>query len=137
MPPELSRLTELRRLLMEEPDVEKVVRYFFDHLGDDPKLVDDSAPADHQALASILEQVGPRLVGAPDTTRVERLTTYRVLEQPFYHGGCLIAGHLVTFFYFDDIRTGALGAMSSLTGPIHFARFTATIQPGPPHPPGD
>lgn len=122
---------------MEEPDVEKVVRYFFDHLGDDPTFVEDSAPADHEVLASVLEQVGPGLVGAPDTTRLERLITYRVLGQPCYHGGCLIAGHLVTFFYFDDIRTGALGAMSSLTGPIHFARFTATMLPGPPHPPGD
>jgi hypothetical protein len=47
-----------------------------------------------------------------------------VKDQPFLHGSCQFAGHLMTFFYFDDITTG-LAAVVSLRRPkdTQFIRF--------------
>jgi hypothetical protein len=134
---DLDRLHVLRTKLMQEEDLAEVVKYFFDHFGDDPAFMDLGKPSRNELLDGIIRDVGPRMLGLPGHAKLDRFTAAHLREHGFYHGACTLGGSLVTFFYFDDIQTGAMAAMTSLTGPIQYARFSAQIVRDTSRPPGD
>jgi len=117
-----THLAVLKDQLVTAKQFSDVYTYFFDHLGEDRAFLDCGKREDHTFLKSVLASVGQELLQQP--VAVHDFLAIRVTDQPFLHGSCQFAGHLMTFFYFEDIATG-LAAVASLRRPkdTHFIRF--------------
>ncbi|MCI0399534.1 MAG: hypothetical protein L0332_24130 [Chloroflexi bacterium] len=129
----LGRLEILKKKLVAETDFYRVFNYFFDHFGENEAFLDLGGPTRHPTLEKIIAQVGGGLLG----TRVVlmNLLLIRLPEQGFIHGGCVLNGHVVNFFYFEDIQVGMMAiALSRKQGETKIVRFSGLTVPGEPKP---
>jgi len=126
MPLDVTKLATLKRLMMQEEDIVNVMRYFLDHLSEDPDFTDQSVPAHHPQLQAIIPQVGAELFGFEGLATMRYYLLLQIPGQQFYHGACMLNDKMIAFIYFDDIRTGCLGAVTSLNAPTEFARFSTS-----------
>jgi len=122
-----DRFSTLKLKMTQAEDVCEPIRYFFDHLADDPDFIDQSRPARHTLLESIIRQIGSRLVVGEGPAIMHRFAMLSIPKRQFYHGCCRINGKVAGFFYFEDIKTGCLGMVSSIDAPTDFVRFSASV----------
>lgn len=75
-----------------------------------------------------------------ETAKVSAImVVVRLWRERFYHGSCFLEGHPTAFFLFEEIDKGMAAITMSLSGGMHYVRFSATPIPGdkaviPPHP---
>ena len=121
----------LKRKLLQDEDISLALTYFFDNFGEDPEFFDHSKACKNMLLESVIQHIGGRLVAAKRPVSLQRLSMLNIPGQQFYHGSCTIKGQQVAFIYFDDIKTGCLGMVSSLSDPMQFVRFSAHVAIAP------
>jgi len=114
-------LARLKELLQTADDFGDIVKYFFDHLGDDPTFIKLSKPAKHPLVKKTLQHVAASLFKQEVT--VTNLLLLKFGKYPFYHGACFIQGRPVNILYFEDIDMGIVCTASTYPY-MHYARFT-------------
>jgi hypothetical protein len=128
-----KRLDELKKQLREGTDFKKIYTFFFDHLGENDSFLGSGERIDHQLLEPTLKRIAEELLKKPVV--FTDLLAIRVRDEPFVHGSCMMPGHLMTFFYFEDIAMG----MAAVTGlsrstMTHFVRFSTELRRPPAKP---
>ncbi len=118
-----KHLAKLKADLVKAERFADVYTYFFDHLGEDPAFLDRGRREENAFLKAVLPHVAEELLHKP--VKMVDFLAIRLEDQPFLHGSCQFAGHLMTFFYFEDIAKG-LAAVVSILNPkeTHFIRFS-------------
>src|SRR5437763_1628356 len=118
-----QHLAKLKDLLVTATQFADVYTYFFDHLVEDPAFLDCGEQYESDFLKVVLATVGQGFLNKP-VTLMEYLAV-RLTDRPFVHGSCQFAGHLMTFFYFEDIALGLAAVVSVVRphGKTHFIRF--------------
>jgi len=116
-----AELTKLKELLQTADDFSNIVKYFFDHLGDDPTFIDLSKPAKHPLVKKTLQHVAASLF-KKDVT-VTNLLLLKFGKHPFYHGAGFVQGRPINIIYFEDIDMGLVCAASTYPYML-YTRFT-------------
>ena len=109
-------LAKLKELLQTADNFGDIVKYFFDHLGDDPTFIKLSKPAKYPLVRKTLEHVAASLFKQEVT--VTNLLLLKLSKSQFYHGACFIQGRPVniqqfSFWRFHPVSRG-VGAGSKL-----------------------
>ena len=127
-----DRLEELRKQLREATEFQKVYTYFFDHLGENEEFLSNGERIDHPLLEATLKGIVETLL---KKTVAPSFLFVRVHGEPFIHGSCIVAGHLMTYFFFEDIAQGMTAVVSlSQRTKTHFIRFATELRRPPPKP---
>lgn len=123
---EWQRLEQLRNLLQNEEEFGKVFAFFFDHLGENEKFIQQGAqagPEFHEELLPILENILKRMVNRD--VMIAKLLLTEVQAHHFYHGPCLSDAGFGCVLYFDDLKMGLVSLSPGMgSGMVHYARFT-------------
>ncbi len=127
----------LKLKMMQEKEIIDVFSFFFDYFAEEEEFFDHSIPTSHELLESIIGELGGHLYGVEGKAVLSHFTLLTIPDQQFYHGGCMINGVLTTYIYFDDIKTGCIGALTSLSDPTQFMRFSTSIARDPNRAPSD
>lgn len=108
----LDKLVSLKMKLVAENDFSVIWEYFMDNFAENEEFLDcghpmqdDDSPipkAVATAAATALASAGIRAKAAV----VGNLIPIHIPEQQFVHGAMIMQGHLVTFFYFEDLDVG-------------------------------
>ena len=114
-------LAKLKELLQTADNFGDIVKYFFDHLGDDPTFIKLSKPAKHPLVRKTLQHIAASLFKQEVT--VTNLLLLKLSKSQFYHGACFIQGRPVNILYFEDIDMGIVCAASTYPYML-YARFT-------------
>jgi hypothetical protein len=138
MPLNLQNLNVLKQMMMEEKEIGVVYDYFFDHFGESRAFMAMSKPARNPLLEAVLAQTVGGMLGLKGVGRVMKVHLLTVPGHPFYHGSTRVAGHVITFIYFDDAKIGciaaAAGPNASMTQFVRFSTLTPLTKPSPPSP---
>jgi hypothetical protein len=120
---DLTLLATLKDRLIHAENFSQVWEYFLDHFGQDPDFIALGERTDDPFLEAVLTQVGTELFHR-EVTPTDFLLT-RVPEHQFVHGGCILNGRLTNVLYFEDIYTGLLAVVMSVTpAETKLVRFT-------------
>ncbi len=119
-----AEIAKLKEMLQTEEEFGKVMRYFFDELGDHQDFIDRGKRAKHRLLKDAVQVVAEQVLGENGVV-VEHLLLTKLAKSKFYHGGCFVRGRVANVIYFEDIDMGMVGIlMSGEASFMHFARFT-------------
>jgi hypothetical protein len=130
---DLSLLETLKHKLTTAKEFSPVFAYFLDHFGEEPAFIALGERTDSPFLEAMLAQIGEQMFGRKTHVRDVLLT--RLSEQQFIHGTCTLNGKLTSVLYFEDIRTGLLAVIMSITpSDTKLVRFTGRPMPGTPTP---
>lgn len=124
----VEKLNTLKEMVQTEEDFGKTFDYFFDHLAADPEFTAAGKKTKHSLLKQLMAGLGRRLFG--ENAKVSSMFVIRLRPERFYHGSCLLDGHIAGFFLFEEIDRGMAGVTMSLAGGMHYARFSTTRIPG-------
>lgn len=126
-----EHLAELKTLLVEGKEFDKIYTYFFDHLGENNDFLRLGKKDPRSGMESVLEVVTGEMF--KKRVKIDNLMAFRIPNEPFLHGTCMIEASIMTFFFFEDIAVGLAGLMS-LLNPTHTlcVRFTGQKAPPPP-----
>lgn len=103
---------------------------FLTNFGERPEFFNHGERAERPFLEGILVAVLGQLF--PQGAVLEDLRAIRLAEHQFVHGGCMVNGHLTTFFYFEDIHAGMLAVVMSASPPdTKMIRFRGRALPRP------
>jgi hypothetical protein len=120
---DLTLLATLKDRLIHAENFTQVWEYFLDHFGQDPEFIALGERTDDPFLEAVLTQVGTELFQR-EVAPTDFLLT-RVPEHQFVHGGCILNGRLTNVLYFEDIHTGLLAVVTSVTpAETKLVRFT-------------
>lgn len=128
-----KRLDELKKRLTKGTDFKEIYTYFFDHLGENDKFLSNGERIGHELLEATLTRVAEELL--QKAVVFTDFLAIRVRNEPFVHGSCMMAAHLLTYFYFEDIATG-MAAVTGLSQPgkTYCIRFSTELRRPPPKP---
>lgn len=134
----IEKLGELKKLLIAQDDFDQIWEYFTKYFDEDaefmaivPKIVANHEIADLVAAAgaTVLRDEGEE-VHLPLESQTAAVN---FAEESFIHGVAVLQGHMIRFFYFDDLDVGMvcmnlgdhfrLGRLSSRTVPIRVSIF--------------
>jgi hypothetical protein len=125
---DLTLLATLKEKIASAKDFGSVWSYFFDHFGEDPAFIALGERTQDAFLEAILLQVGGELFGRQ--VALGNLLLTRLPEHHFIHGGFTLGGKLANVIYFDDIQTGLLAVLFSVTpSETKMVRFTGRRMP--------
>lgn len=124
----VENLRTLKEMVQTEEDFGKTFDYFFDHLAGDREFAAAGKKTKHNVLKQLMGGVGRRLFG--ENAKVSSMFVVRLRRERFYHGSCLLDGQIAGFFLFEDIDKGMAGVTMSLSGGMHYVRFSTTRIPG-------
>jgi hypothetical protein len=117
----LSRLPELKKMLVQEKNLVTVWSFFLDHFAENAEFMGLGKCTQHTLVEAIVAQVGKEMFAGPGTVR--GLLLSRV--QDFIHGPFSVDGRIGAVFYFEDIQTGLMSVAEGLTSDqVKFARFS-------------
>ena len=128
----------LKQKLLDSDDLSEIMSYFFDHYASKPAFLNSGGPVEEAWLVELISQAAARsllndptfkseLKGTSEVPVYAEMTLIKVGEQ-FYHGPGMLHGHILTAFYFDDVKRG-LGCLSVLGAKEHFFRFSMLQMP--------
>ncbi len=124
---DLSRLAELKRMLVEATDFGTVWDYFMTHFGEQRAFIALGKRTRNSMLEAAIEKVAGQVFNRDVLVRDLLLT--RLPEERFIHGGFSVRGRFGTVFYFEEIGIGLI-AIARVSGINNsFARFTARPMP--------
>lgn len=126
----IANLTRLKELLQTADNFSDIVRYFFDHLSNDPVFIEHSNPVNHPLISQTLQSVAAELfrqdaavTGRKQEAVITNMLLLKLDQYPFYHGACFIQHRPVSILYFEDIDMGIVCAASTFPY-MQYARFT-------------
>ncbi|MCS6859692.1 MAG: hypothetical protein NZT92_05160 [Abditibacteriales bacterium] len=121
-------LETLKKKLVTADDFMDVLRYFFDHFGENPDFIALGKPTRSETLEAVLQYTGSRMLGKP--VKVHNLLLIRLPEHGFIHGGFTADGKMGNVFYFEDIQMGLMSVVTSVvSGETKMARITLQAVP--------
>ncbi|MGO8672088.1 MAG: hypothetical protein ACLQVD_12060 [Capsulimonadaceae bacterium] len=126
----LDKLTTLKMKVIAENNFDPIWSYFMDEFAENDEFLKRGGPlrdANHpihklvaSTAATVIELNGLKKRGKQVAGGV--MPVY-IPEDRFIHGGMLLHGYLVIFFYFEDIEVGML-MLDSRDGYTRMARLT-------------
>jgi hypothetical protein len=119
---DLTKLQELKRLLVEEKVLSTIWTYFLDHFGHDSAFHGLGQRGRHAFVEAVIAQVVRQLY--PQAEAVTGLLLDRLAEQEFVHGGFFVEARPGGVIYDEDGRVGLI-AIAELPPSIDvkYARF--------------
>jgi hypothetical protein len=114
-------LAKLKELLQTADNFGDIVKYFFDHLANDPTFIKLSKPTKHSLVKETLRSIATRLF--KQDAPVTNLLLLKLSKHQFYHGACFIQGRPANVLYFEDIDMGIVCTASTYPY-MEYARFT-------------
>jgi hypothetical protein len=129
----VSRLPELKKMLLHEKNLGTVWSFFMDHFAENSEFMALGEGARHTLVEAIVARVGKEMFSGPGTVR--GLLLSRVPDQNFIHGGFSVDGRIGAIFYFEDIQTGLMSLAEGFSSDqVKFARFSGRMvrDPAPP-----
>lgn len=118
-------LKQLQEQMATAEEMSTILKFFMDHLGENPEFIRRSQKAKHEIVKLILTSLCQDLFG--QQSKVTGLMLFNASNTRFFHGACQMEGRLVTVLYFDDIEMGLIAIMSGPAfGQLTYARFSAT-----------
>lgn len=115
-----ANVDKLKMKLIAEDDLEAIFEAFFDEFGEESDPVDNGPklPDNNNPVSDLVANIGAIML-ATDSIQVNpksrgRLTPYHLRDQHFYHGAMMLDGHMVMYFYFDDLDVGLVNAYGKL-----------------------
>jgi hypothetical protein len=100
---DLNLLATLKQKLAADRDLPSIVKYFFDHFGDDPAFTDIGHKTHNEMVDAFLAEASFKWF--EKKIMPNGLTLVSIPEHHFIHGGCILGTNLVNLIYFDDILT--------------------------------
>lgn len=131
-----AKIDILKQKLVSEKELIDVMRYFFDHIGEDAWFQQIEVRAQHDLLEAILPQTINAIPGLKTPLKVSTLILVTVPRTQFYHGMFLAGPVSGTIIYFADINAGMAAVTGSIfKGMTQFVRFSTLEKMGRPAPP--
>ena len=127
----LNLLGQLKDKLVNEPDFNETMKYFFDNFAENEAFIQLGDLYKSKFIETMITHAASKALGQQATVKDLMLT--RLPAQKFCHGPCFVNGRMATLFYFEDIRTGLLAIVMNGSGEMRYTRLTAVaIQEQPP-----
>ncbi len=125
-----ANLARLKELLQTADNFGDIVKYFFDHLSNNPAFIHHSKPVKHPLIKQTLQSVAAELfkqdaavADRKQDAAVTNMLLLKLNKYPFYHGACFTQGRPVSVLYFEDIDMGLVCTASTFPY-MQYARFT-------------
>lgn len=117
-----SAIAELRRMMLEEGDLERLVNYFDERLVTNDVFMKSGSPASNDILKS-MALLAVQVVLPPEEPK--QSTFIHVPEFALWHGMLLFPAHLARTVYFEDANRGVCTLSSLKPGAAtHHFRFS-------------
>lgn len=121
---DLTRIQELKHMLLHDKDLAPVWLYFMDHFAEDPEFIALGERVDHPLIEVVLDQVSKQLF--PRDGKVVRVILTQLQEPKFLHGGFFMGLRPGGVIFYEDVNMG-LVAVPDLPPSIEvkYARFSS------------
>jgi hypothetical protein len=122
---DLSKLTELKRILHEAKNFATVWDYFLTNFGEQPEFMKHGEPVrEDELLQLVIREVCKGLFPDRDAILL-RSRLIRIAEYKFVHGSLFLDDRLSGMLYFEDDHKGMMAVCWSANPPeTKYARFT-------------
>ena len=118
-----QKITDLKNLLLTADTLADVQCKFFDDIGMDPDFIAAGTKSEIPRLADVLHGIGKQLFG-PDCT-IEHVWLFRMEEERFVHGACVLNGLMTTILYYEDIDVGLFAiSYGIISGEMTYGRIS-------------
>ena len=125
----LDKLNSLRLKLIAESDFSKIMDYFFDHFGENAEFHMLGRPLNdpkHPIMESVPTTAGALLANTGAKLKSVGIHEIRAISLPEHkliHGSVTMQGHVLVFFYFEDLDVGMICQITD-SPPTGIARLT-------------
>jgi hypothetical protein len=127
---------ELKRQLVEGPDLAKIWLYYMDHFADLPEFIELGDTTRNSYLEAVIRGLCQQMFD--DRVRIANTLLVYIPEQQFYHGPVEVEGRMGGIIYAEDKKVGifAMAADYPASDTVTYARFSKPIEvpPPPEHP---
>ncbi len=120
----LQRLNQLKVMLTTSQFYEEVLKFFFDHFGENSDFLNLGEAVNHETLKQILLFTAKQALKDQGIQMSQNLFV-QVKDLQFIHGIAMINDYIMNMFYFEDIDTGLCALTNSLQkGETILVRFS-------------
>jgi len=115
-------LEVLGNTLHHPTDYELALNYFLEEFAGDTGFMGQSEADEGFHLQGVLAKAAAQALGKPHA-RIEQFKAFRPQKHSFNHGNAAAEGHVLLFFYFENVDTGLLALFPGVRGAAEVARF--------------
>lgn len=121
----LDKVAELKRKMVADKDLSKIMEHFFDHFWEDPAFREMGRQIDPpKDLQDCVYRVIGGLFG--ENMYVVSILAVDLPGANLIHGAVEVSGDQGLFFWAPDLRAGIVSISEIKTGKTHFARISIT-----------
>lgn len=118
----VERITELRRLIVEAPDLSDVAEHFFERLGQDQEFLNAGGKAENDRLIAMARVA---LNTYFENTVPQDKVLFYIPSEKMWHGAVVFQnGVLVQLIHFDDVNRGVCFVAGQHGEVTHHFRFS-------------
>lgn len=111
-------------MVMHEKSGSKIMPRFYDFMENNDKYMMNLDMCTDENIPSMIGQLVHKALKIKDEyVRFDKAIFLESRADNFFHGQFFMLGHLVSFFYFDDIKIGCMAIAASFGEQTMYMRF--------------
>ena len=122
---DLSRLQNLKDMIVTAESFGDPWDYFFDHFGEDQEFMALGEATEHPILEAVVEKLGRELYKDSPAVVVTKPMLMKLEQYQFFHGSFFVQGRMGVLIFFEDIDMGLMSlSAESEESPTLMMRFS-------------
>ncbi len=125
---DIPTLLEIKAMVRQETSGSKIMPRFYDFMENNDKYMFNLDTCKDDTIQRMVAKVTKKGLGIDgDWAKFERAIFLENRADHFFHGQFVMASHLVSFFYFDDIKIGCMAMAPQRGGQVIYMRFDGNV----------
>lgn len=125
---DIPTLLEIKSMVKHETSGSKIMPRFYDFMENSDKYMFNLEVCKDDDIQRMVAQLTQKALSIDsEWARFERAIFLENRQDHFFHGQFFMGKHLVSFFYFDDIKIGCMALAPQNGGQMIYMRFDGSF----------